>query len=247
MAREKWRTGISAAAGSLFGALLVSVAWTADAKRRDEESALIHRALVDLLLNALSAGDAVTERHSRRVADLTDVLATEYGLADDRHSALRVAALLHDMGKIDDRFFAILHSCAPLSAEDRAKINQHPHESAQILEPLEKLHPGIMKIVSAHHECWDGNGYPEGLRREEIPLESRLISVADVFDAITQPRAYKRPLSVEEALVEIRRGSGSRFDPQVVDQLRKPRVIRRCTEILNRGRAEERAEELASE
>ncbi len=242
MARERYTSGLSVAIGSLLGVAVVGTAWVADAKRRSHEGARIHRALVDLLLNALNAGDAVTERHSRRVADLTDVLAAGCDFSKKRHSALRLAALLHDMGKIDDRFFPILHGIAKLSSEERARINQHPTESAHILEPLERLHPGITKIVGAHHERWDGKGYPDGLRGEEIPLESRLISPADVFDAMTQPRAYRQPLSVDKALAEVCGGAGSRFDPRVIDQLGRPTVIRQWTEIATRGRAEEAGE-----
>jgi putative nucleotidyltransferase with HDIG domain len=207
----------------------------------------MHRALVELLLNAMSAGDAVTERHSRRVAALTDVLAAAYGISGERHSTLRLAALLHDMGKIDDRFFHILHGCAPLSAEERTKINEHPNESADILEPLESIHPGISHIVEAHHECWDGNGYPKKLKGEEIPLEARLISVADVFDALTQPRSYRPPLDVTAAFDEISKGAGTRFDPSVIDRLhQRPDVLASWKEISLEGREDEAVEQAAA-
>jgi putative nucleotidyltransferase with HDIG domain len=225
--------------GGLGGATLVSLACRNSVRSLRRQAARIHRTLVDLLLNALSAGDPVTERHSRRVADLTDALARTYGLECEPHSTLRLAALLHDMGKIDDRFFDILHSCEPLSAEDREKINEHPRESADILRPLEDLHQGITRVVEAHHECWDGTGYPRGLAGTQIPLASRLISVADVFDALTQPRAYRPGLAAEDALREIRKGAGSRFDPEVVERLWRPDVLGRWVEIMERGRQEE--------
>ncbi|MEX2572028.1 MAG: HD domain-containing phosphohydrolase [Gemmatimonadota bacterium] len=241
----RWTAPLTGIAGALGGAAVVAAAWSADVRSRRAETARIHRVLVELLLNALSAGDPVTERHSRRVADLTDALATVYGISRGRHSTLRLAALLHDLGKIDDRFFHILHSCEPLSAADRERINQHPHESADILEPLEPIHPGIADIVEAHHECWDGNGYPEGLAGKEIPLESRLISVADVFDALTQPRAYHSPLEPDQALRELRRGAESRFDPAVVAQVERENVWTRWVEIAGRGRREEATAESA--
>ena len=225
------------------GATLMSLAWRADARWRRRESGRMHRAIVDLLLNALSAGDAVTERHSRRVADLTDALAASYGIVGRRHSTLRLAALLHDMGKIDDRFFHILHSCSPLSRDERNKINEHPQESADILEPMEAIHPGISRIVEAHHECWDGNGYPRQLKHDQIPLEARIISAADVFDAMTQPRAYREPLSPETALQELQRGAGTRFDPEVIKRVERPDVFTRWVEVSRAGRAEEEAED----
>jgi putative nucleotidyltransferase with HDIG domain len=224
-----WLYGVALAAASALGA-----AWFTDAQRR-RRSKQLHRTMVDLLLNTLSAGDPVTERHSRRVADLTDALAATYGMGRERRARLRVASLLHDMGKIDDRFFDILHSCHPLSSEERSKIKQHPHESAYILQPMERIHPGITLIVESHHECWDGRGYPRGLRGEQIPLEARVISVADVFDAMSQPRAYKEPSSVEKVLQVIRGGAGERFDPEVVARLERPEVLRHWRRVARAG------------
>lgn len=219
----------------------VTAGWVADARRRLGRERRLHRALVDLLLNALGAGDAYTARHSRRVAALTDAIASTYGFQREQHARLRIASLLHDMGKIDDRFVTILHSSSALTAQQRQKIQQHPHESAHILEPLERVHPGITKIVESHHENWDGSGYPEGLRGDEIPLEARIISVADVFDALTEPRAYKDAKTVEEALAEIRRDCGRRFDAEVVSRLEQPEVLREWARIARSGRAVERA------
>lgn len=231
---------------ALTTAGLLGVAWWTDARRRERGASRLHRTTVELLLNALTAGDPVTARHSRRVADLADAAAASCGFDRKRHATLRVAALLHDMGKIDDRFFPILHSCAPLSREQRAEIEKHPHESADILRPLETIHPGITEIVAAHHECWDGEGYPRGLRGEEIPLEARIISVADVFDALTQPRAYHEPLSVPEALERIRGGAGTRFDPEVVGRVEDPAVLRSWRRIARTGRQEEERKLAAS-
>jgi putative nucleotidyltransferase with HDIG domain len=224
--------------GTLAGAM-IAVALSRAGVRHRRHAALLHRTLVDLLLNTLSAGDASTERHSRRVADLTDALAENYGLSGGAHSALRLAALLHDMGKIDDRFFDILHGCEPLSQADRESIFEHPDQGADILRPLEAIHPGISAIVAAHHECWDGKGYPAGLSGEDIPLESRLISVADVFDAMTQPRSYRPARTVDETLQEIRSGSGSRFDPAVVARVQSPEILSKWIRIMEKGRIDE--------
>jgi putative nucleotidyltransferase with HDIG domain len=227
------------AGGALVGAAAASLAWSLLLRAQRRQTARIHRALVDLLLNALSAGDRVTERHSRRVADLTDALARSYGIRGKPYSTLRLAALLHDLGKIDDRFFEILHSCEPLSPEERSRIEEHPNEGADMLDPLEEIHPGIVRIVEAHHEWWNGKGYPLGLSGAEIPLGSRLISVADVFDALTQPRSYRQALSPEAALHEIRNGSGTRFDPEVVERLHRQEVLSAWVEVVERGKREE--------
>jgi HD-GYP domain-containing protein (c-di-GMP phosphodiesterase class II) len=220
----------------------VGLAWYVDLRRRAQEQRLTRRVFIDVLLNTLSSGDDFTERHSRRVAALTDVLGRACGFKSDRKARLRLASLLHDMGKIDDRFFHILHSCEPLDASQRSRIKQHPHQSASILNPMEKLYPGITFIVESHHESWDGNGYPRGLKGEEIPKEARIISVADVFDALTQPRSYKNPRTVSEVLAEIRRTAGERFDPSVVALLDRPEVLDAWRRIAEEGKEDERKE-----
>jgi putative nucleotidyltransferase with HDIG domain len=240
--------GSSRALGAaLASAGLVSLAWGVDALRREYARHMLHRRMVELLLNALTAGDPVTARHSRRVADLSYALAIAVRMRRrDRHT-LRVAALLHDMGKLDDRFFHIVHSRKPLTDEERERIQYHPHESAQILAPLEPNHPGLREIVSSHHECWNGDGYPRGLAGEQIPLGARIIAVADAFDAMTQPRKYRGELSVPDALAEVRRDAGTHFDPALVRALCRPALVERWTEIAERGVFAERPRQLREE
>lgn len=227
--------GIAGAVGA------VGAAWAFDAWRRERKASRLHRTLVDLLLNALHAGDARTERHSRRVADLTDALAETYGLDSSRRARLRIASLLHDLGKIDDDLFEVVHSCDRLSKDDRRRIEEHPKGGANILRPLEKIHPGITRIVEAHHESWDGEGYPRGQKGGQIPLEARILGVADVFDALTQPRPYHSAISVDQALQKIRKSAGEKFDPEVADRVDRPEVLERWKEIAERGHQEERA------
>lgn len=234
------REAAALAGAAIAGAGLMGVAWAVDAIRRDRAQRLMHRRLIDLLLNALTADDPVTARHSRRVADLSFVLGEACGgLSRPEMATLRVAALLHDMGKIDDRFFLIVHSRKRLSAAQRAQIQHHPHQSAAILQPLEEIHPGIQQIVSSHHECWDGSGYPCGLARQDIPLAARIIAVADVFDAMTQPRSYKKGMPVEAALEKLDEGAGRQFDPGLVALVERPDVLARWHEIAEQGHAEE--------
>lgn len=226
--------------GTLVAAGALGAAWATDARRRNRERQRLHRTMVDLLLNTITAGDVATARHSRRVANLTDALAEELGMPRAERTTLRVASLLHDMGKIDDRFFDVIHSHGPLTPEQRRKIRRHPHESADILAPLEKIHPGLREIVSSHHECWDGSGYPNCLAGEQIPLSARLITVADVFDALSQPRTYRDPLPPEEVLCLLREGAGTHFDPGVVALLDRPHVWNRWLEIARDDHEEER-------
>ncbi len=226
---------------ALAGAGAVAAAWVWSARRRVARDTALHRVLIELLLNALSAGNASTERHSRRVADLADALYATYHPTRAAHSTLRLGALLHDMGKIDDRFFAIVHGREKLTPEQRAEMTGHPAESAHILKPLEPFHPGLLDIVRSHHERWDGHGYPRGLAGTAIPLEARVITAADVFDALTQPRGYKAARPVDETLAELRRGSGALFDPDVVARVQRPEVVARWRAIAAAGRAAEEA------
>lgn len=223
-------------------AVVIGLAWAVQGYRSRRYAQRLHRATVETLLNALTAGDSFTARHSRRVAELATVLSRAHGLSRTCHSNLRLAALLHDMGKIDDRFFRIVHSPERLSAEDREKIEEHPHESAHILQPLEEFHPGLVRIVESHHECWGGGGYPRGLRGGEIPIEARIISVADVFDALTQSRSYREPGTVDEALERIQAEAGTRFDPAVLETLSRPRVLKRWRAIAEEARGAEEYE-----
>lgn len=225
--------------GPALAAGVAGVAWRWSVRRRSRRETALHRVLVEVLLNALSAGDATTERHSRRVATLADALHTTYEPMRAEHAMLRVAALLHDMGKIDDRFFAIVHSRERLTPEQRAAMTGHPAEGARILEPLEPFHAGITAAVRSHHERWDGDGYPNRLAGPDIPLASRVITAADVFDAVTQPRQYKAARTFDEGIEELRRGCGSIFDPEVVERVQRPEILTRWRAIHEAGRLEE--------
>jgi len=225
--------------GPAVAAGMTGVAWRWSVRRRARREMALHRVLVELLLNALSAGDASTERHSRRVAALADALHTTYEPPRAEHAMLRVAALLHDMGKIDDRFFEMVHSRERLTPAQRSEMTGHPAESARILEPLEPFHEGIMGTVRSHHERWDGGGYPGGNAGADIPLASRVITAADVFDAITQPRGYKAGRTFEEGIEALRLGSGSIFDPEIVERVQRPEILTRWRAIHDAGRIEE--------
>jgi putative nucleotidyltransferase with HDIG domain len=231
--------GTLAAAGAALAAGLGGWALAAHGQRK--QSARLHRVLVELLLNALSSGDPATARHCRRVANLVDVLAAAVRMDREEHATLRVAALLHDLGKIEDELFPLVHSPYPLTDEQRAQINHHPCTSASILRPLEPFHRGLIDIVTSHHECWNGHGYPNGLAGEQIPLGARIITIADVFDAVCQPRSYHDPTPIEEVLLMIRRSAGQRFDPTLARLLDDPRIAMQFIEIAQQGRQEEAA------
>jgi HD-GYP domain-containing protein (c-di-GMP phosphodiesterase class II) len=175
---------------------------------------------------AESLGRAVDDRdcrlfqHSAVVADLASLLAQAHGLTARQIQMVHMAGHLHDVGKIGIPDH-ILHKPGPLSAAEWAIMRRHPAIGADILRPVRVFcgRPGVCEIVLAHHERYDGLGYPHGLRGAEIPLGARLVAVADAFSAMTEDRPYRRSLTLDEAVEEIRRGSGGMFDPEVVRDL----------------------------
>jgi len=164
---------------------------------------------------ALETRDPVTHGHTRRVAEMTVALARAMGLPEGEIVHIRRGALLHDIGKmaIPD---AILSKPGPLTEEEAAIMRQHTRRACEMLAGVEFLEPAL-SIPRAHHERWDGSGYPEGLKGEEIPLAARIFAVVDVWDALTSDRPYRTAMTAEEVTAFLRNHSGKLFDPAVVE------------------------------
>ena len=128
---------------------------------------------------------------------------------------LHTAGLLHDIGKIGVEN-TYLNKDGSLNDEEWKEIRKHPQISHNILSSVNDYAP-LAEIVLSHHERWDGNGYPNGLMHEEIPIEARIISVADAYDAMTSDRSYRKPIEMVDVIEEFKRCSGSQFDPEIVD------------------------------
>jgi len=167
------------------------------------------------LASAIDARDPCTRGHSEQVARLSVLLAQELGWQGADLEMLEFAALLHDVGKIGIPD-AILKKTEPLTRDEWNSIHLHPYQSAQMVKPVEPLQR-IVPWIYHHQERWDGSGYPDGLKGERIPLASRIIAVADAFNAMTTDRPYRKAKSREEAIEELRRRAGTQFDPQVVE------------------------------
>jgi len=198
--------------GSTVGHTAGAVELTAD----DEASNARRGALfntVHALARAVDARDGFTHQHSQRVAFYGATLATAMKLGDERVESIRMAGLLHDVGKIGIRD-AILLKPGKLSREEFAVMRRHSELGRAIIAGagLGELAEWVCHL----HERIDGHGYPEGLRGEAIPLESRLLHVADALEAMTCPRAYREPMSPEDAVVELERNAGTQFDSDVV-------------------------------
>lgn len=156
-----------------------------------------------------------THGHGARVAALAEPVAMRLGWDRERIRSLRFAAPLHDIGKVAVRR-EVLRKPGPLTAEELAEIRDHPRAGAKIVLPLRGARHALPYVLF-HHERWDGGGYPAGLRGRSIPLEARILAVADAFDAMISPRPYRGPLSHQRALAEIGRCAGTQFDPIVVE------------------------------
>ncbi|MCL4468111.1 MAG: HD domain-containing protein [Deltaproteobacteria bacterium] len=166
------------------------------------------------LSNAIDARSRWTAGHSARVAKYAVAIGRQIGLGGKILSQLEVAALLHDIGKIATDT-DILDKKEKLTEEERTQIRHHAVKGVEILSPIKQLKDSIA-IVKHHHECFDGTGYPDGLKQEEIPFLARILSVADAVDAMSSDRPYRKSMSKEEIIKELKRCSGSQFDPSVV-------------------------------
>jgi len=173
-----------------------------------------HQAMLHILTSALDQRDRVTEGHSRRVTDLSLIVARELGIQGDELLDIERAAILHDIGKlaVPD---AILSKPGPLTPDEWMEMRRHPDVGCQMVRDVPFLSCAA-DIIRGHHERLDGTGYPRNLKGEEIPIGARIFAVVDAYDAMTSDRPYRLALSHEEALAEIRRETGTQFDPVVV-------------------------------
>jgi diguanylate cyclase (GGDEF)-like protein/PAS domain S-box-containing protein len=167
------------------------------------------------LASTVDAKDPYTYGHSKNVADIAQAIGKEIGMSGKELADLRNASLLHDIGKlgIPD---AILTKPGKPTEEEWEIIKRHSAEGGRIVSYVKDLSP-LVPMIRHHHEWYDGTGYPDGLKGEEIPLGARVISIADAYDTITGKRPYKDPISHEEALEELKRCSGTQFDPEFVE------------------------------
>lgn len=183
-------------------------------KRKLLEEKSIHHSILMSMLKILFEKSQETEEHANRIVEFSVRLGHKFGLSETRLDDLELAAKLHDIGKIGiDK--QILEKTSPLTKEEWEELKKHPEIGYRIAKASGEIAP-IADLIYAHHERWDGRGYPRGLKGEEIPLEARIISVADAYDAMTEDRVYRKAMSREAALEELWSNSGTQFDPEVV-------------------------------
>jgi len=172
---------------------------------------------IKALVNAVEAKDSWTKDHSENVTNYSLKMADYLGLSENQKDTIRYAGVLHDIGKIVISS-TITDKAGKLTEEEWERIKEHPLIGQRILDPIDYLEP-VKVCIQTHHERCDGSGYPFGLRAHEIPLETRIISVADAFDAMIHSRPYRSALSVGEAVAELKRSAGTQFDSAVVGSL----------------------------
>jgi diguanylate cyclase (GGDEF)-like protein len=186
----------------------------AESEQRLEQVCL---AVVESMAQAIDARDSAASNPVHRAQKMAVALAERMGVTGGELQAIRVAGLTYDVGKlaVPD---TILWKAGPLTPEEFERVKTHVEIGVSILEPVQFPWP-VLEIVRTHHERWDGKGYPAGLKGEEIPIGGRIVAIADVFDALTSRRPYRPAMSPEEALQVIRAGSGTQFDPLLVEAL----------------------------
>ena len=172
---------------------------------------------VQMLARALEAKDAYTRGHSIRVSQYAVGTAPAARLRRAPSlDGIRLGGELHDIGKIGTRE-AVLHKPGTLTAEEFRQITEHPALGERMLLPLARESPDVLRIVRSHHERLDGRGFPDGLRGEKIPIEARIVAVADSFDAMTTERPYRDSRPPDAAVAELRRVAGTQLDPAAVE------------------------------
>jgi diguanylate cyclase (GGDEF)-like protein/putative nucleotidyltransferase with HDIG domain len=182
--------------------------------RHAEEMAALHLRTIEALAIAIDAKDEVTHDHVRRVQIYCTGLARLFGLSEPEIEALKAGALLHDIGKLAVPDY-ILNKPGALTAAEFEKMKVHTIVGAEILERVGFPYP-VVPVVRHHHERWDGRGYPDGLRGDEIPITARILAIADCYDAVREERQYRRAMTRHEAIDLLRQGSNTTFDPNVV-------------------------------
>ena len=190
---------------------------TRELERQRQKLEQVNIATLEALLNALEAKYPDFVGHSVRVADLSATIADELGLPDDEVEAVRAAGRLHDIGRVGIRD-SVLSKKGPLTPTEQSHVREQVVIGFQILSPLEHL-GSVREYVRSHHEHWDGSGYPDGLKGEEIPLGARILCAAEIYDAITSPRPYQTPMSTDRAMDLMYRLAGETLDRRVVDAL----------------------------
>lgn len=183
--------------------------------------------LLQVMVKAIEARDPYTSGHSVRVSEFSRTVALELGLSAKDIESIETAALLHDVGKIHEEFAPLLRKESRLTPEETALMQTHSTKSAELVGIISKFRGFIQDSVRHHHERWDGEGYPVGLRGQDIPLGSRIILISDTIDAMTTDRPYRKRLGLDVVIAELQKCKGTQFDPELIDVVISSVALRR--------------------
>ncbi len=206
-----------------FGPLAAAALWAPilglrQVHRTNLELEQTNEELLELMVKSLEARDPYTSGHSRRVQHYSTIIGRAIGLRERDIDHVSRAALLHDVGKIYEKYAAVLSKQDKLTPDEWAIIQDHPVDGANLVSTMTKLRD-VVSAIRHHHENWDGTGYPDGIAGEQIPIASRIIRFADTIDAMTTERPYRAPLTEAQVRAEVIRCRATQFDPQIADRL----------------------------
>jgi HD-GYP domain-containing protein (c-di-GMP phosphodiesterase class II) len=224
-------------AAPLGSAALLGSLWLVYERRARRNTERLAAALLETLLFAIDANDRDTGLHARRVARYALLIGEAIGLSRNELRTIERVALFHDIGKIHGALLDIIRDNGKLSPEERRAIATHPDRGADVLAPLAAFFPELPDGVAAHHERWDGSGYPRCLRGGAIPLSARIVAIADTFDVMVSGRKYRSAKSLEAARNALVEGRGTQFDPVLVDVFLSKRVFERVEKLASRAPA----------
>jgi putative nucleotidyltransferase with HDIG domain len=211
-----WVYVSSGAMGTI--ALCIPVIGVRQLYKTNSQLEQVNQELLELMVKAIEARDPYTSGHSRRVAHYSSLIARAVGLSSPQVERVRIAALLHDVGKIHEIYAPLLRKPEKLTPAEWSVMQGHPIKSAELVMTVSHL-ADIVAPVRHHHENWDGSGYPDGLSGEQIPLASRIVLFADTIDAMTTDRPYRRALGEAQVRAEFIKHRGRQFDPNICDRL----------------------------
>jgi putative nucleotidyltransferase with HDIG domain len=206
-----------------FGAVAAATLWVPilglrQLHRTNLELEQTNEELLELMVKSIEARDPYTSGHSRRVQLFSTIIARALGLSETTIEHVGRAALLHDVGKIYEKYAGVLSKQDKLTPEEWAIIQEHPVDGADLVATMTRLRD-LIPSIRHHHENWDGTGYPDRISGDEIPIAARIIRFADTIDAMTSERPYRRPLTEAQVRAEVIRCRGTQFDPEVTDRL----------------------------
>lgn len=190
----------------------------------------VNKELLELMVKAIEARDPYTSGHSVRVAEYARIMAREFGLPTKHIDLIETAALMHDVGKIHEDFAPLLRKEGRLTPDERLLMRSHPVRSAELVATIASFRGAIQEAVKHHHENFDGSGYPDGLSGRAIPVGARIVMIADTIDAMTTDRPYRKALTFERVVLELRKHSGTQFDPKLVELVISSAHIRRLVD-----------------